>query len=112
MTSAIKERATGKAGKKEPPRPIAAARKGRLVRSVKKERIRVEFSESLLKRTDEAANRMEKNRSELIRTAVEKLLEMEEKQRFEQELAAAYTANAKLNLELAEEFAAVDREGI
>ncbi|MFZ1013328.1 MAG: ribbon-helix-helix protein, CopG family [Terracidiphilus sp.] len=79
---------------------------------MKKERILVEFSESLLKRTDEAANRMEKNRSELIRTAVEKLLEMEEKQRFEQELAAAYTANSKLNLELAEEFAAVDREGI
>jgi Arc/MetJ-type ribon-helix-helix transcriptional regulator len=55
---------------------------------------------------------MEKNRSDLIRTAVEKLLEMEEKQRLKQELASAYAANAKLSLELAEEFAVVDREGI
>jgi len=55
---------------------------------------------------------MEKNRSELIRTAVEKLLEMEEKQKFEMELAAGYAANARMNLDLAEEFASVDREGL
>ena len=112
MTSAVKARTNRKSREMETSMPIAAARKGRLVRSGKKERILVEFSESLLKRTDEAASRMEKNRSDLIRTAVEKLLEMEEKQRFEQELASAYAANAKLSLKLAEEFAVVDREGI
>jgi hypothetical protein len=30
---------------------------------------------------------------------------------FEQKLAAAYTANAPLSLEIAEEFAHIDREG-
>lgn len=93
--------------------PVAAAApRGRLVRSGKRERVLVEFSESLLKRADEAASRMEKNRSELIRIAVEKLLEMEEKRRFELELAAAYAANAQMNLDIAEEFAYIDREGI
>ena len=53
-----------------------------------------------------------KGRGYQLRTAVEKLLEMEEKQRFEQELASAYAANANLSLGLAEEFAVVDREGI
>jgi len=112
MTPTVKERTTGKTPKKEPPKLVAAAHKGRLVRSGKKERVLVEFSESLLKRTDEAASRMEKNRSELIRTAVEKLLEMEEKQKFEIELAAGYAANAQMNLDLAEEFVSVDREGL
>lgn len=85
--------------------------KNRVVRTGKRERVLVEFSESLLKRTDEAAMRMDKNRSELIRTAVEKLLEIEEKQKLEMELAAGYAANAQMNKELTEEFAAVDREG-
>jgi metal-responsive CopG/Arc/MetJ family transcriptional regulator len=78
----------------------------------KRERVLVEFSESLLKRTDAAARRMEKNRSELIRTAVERLLEAEEKQRLEMELAAGYAANAQMNQELSEEFAFVDSEGL
>jgi predicted transcriptional regulator len=112
MASAVKARTNTKSREMEPLMPVAAPRKGRLVRSGKKERILIEFSESLLKRTDEVASRMEKSRSELIRTAVENLLEMEEKQRFEQQLASAYAANAKLSLELAEEFAVVDREGI
>jgi predicted transcriptional regulator len=112
MTPTVKERTTRETPKKETPKLVAAAHKGRLVRSGKKERVLVEFSESLLKRTDEAASRMEKNRSELIRTAVEKLLEMEEKRKFEMELAAGYAANAQMNLDLAEEFASVDREGL
>lgn len=77
-----------------------------------KERVLVEFSESLLKRTDEAARHLEKNRSELIRTAVERLLDGLEKQKFDAELAVAYTANASMNLAIAEEFAPVDREGL
>ena len=89
----------------------AVAPKRRVVRSGKRERVLVEFSESLLKRTDEAAKRMGNNRSELIRRAVEKLLEAEEKRRLEEELAAGYAANARMSQELAEEFAFVDREG-
>jgi predicted transcriptional regulator len=109
MIPAAKEHATRKARKKEPSVPMAtAASKG----ARKRERVLVEFSASLLKRTDEAARRMEKNRSELIRTAVEKLLETEEKRKFEIELAAAYTANAAMNQELAEEFAWIDCEGL
>jgi hypothetical protein len=34
-----------------------------------------------------------------------------ETKRFEQELAAAYTANAPMSLEILEEFVHVDREG-
>lgn len=91
--------------------PVAAAPKGRVARPTRRERVLVEFPEGLLQRTDEAAGRLAKNRSELIRTAVEKLLEAEEKRRFEIELAAAYAANSQMNLDLIEEFASVDREG-
>jgi metal-responsive CopG/Arc/MetJ family transcriptional regulator len=89
----------------------APARKGRAIR-IGRERVLVEFSDNLLKRADEAARKMDQNRSELIRTAVERLLDEIEAKKFEQELAAAYAANAEMNLALAEEFAHVDREGL
>jgi Arc/MetJ-type ribon-helix-helix transcriptional regulator len=54
---------------------------------------------------------MGKNRSELIRTAVEEMLEKIETKRFELELAAAYTANAQVSREIMEEFVHVDSEG-
>jgi CopG family transcriptional regulator / antitoxin EndoAI len=76
-----------------------------------RERILIEFPTSLLERADNAAARLEKNRSEFIRTAVEQLLDDMEKEKFELELAAAYAANAQMNLDLAKEFAHVDREG-
>jgi Arc/MetJ-type ribon-helix-helix transcriptional regulator len=110
MNTAIKERPNSR--KKERSMLVTdVAPKGRVVRSGKRERVLVEFSESLLKRTDEAASRMGNNRSELIRTAVEKLLEADEKQRLEVELAAGYAANAQMSQELAEEFSFIDREG-
>ena len=77
----------------------------------RKERVLVEFPEALLRRADEAARSLEKNRSELIRTAVEQLLGDMETKRFESELAAAYKANSRLSVEIAEEFTHVDREG-
>lgn len=77
----------------------------------RRERVLVEFPVNLLQEADEAAAMLEKNRSELIRTALEKYLEEMKKKQLETELAAAYAANAPMNLELAEEFAAVDREG-
>ncbi|AXC11473.1 hypothetical protein ACPOL_2149 [Acidisarcina polymorpha] len=76
-----------------------------------KQRVLVEFPSSLLERADEAAARLEKSRSELIRTAVEKLLEGIEKEKFEQEMAEGYIANSAMNLSLLDEFAQVDREG-
>jgi metal-responsive CopG/Arc/MetJ family transcriptional regulator len=90
--------------------PAVHARKATRSRA-RKERVLVEFPESLLKRADEAARKLEKNRSELIRTAVEQMLAEMETKRFESELAAAYAANAKLSLKIVEEFAHVDREG-
>ena len=87
----------------------SAQRSGTL--RARKERVLIEFPGDLLKRADEAARKLDKNRSELIRTAVEQLLNEMETKRFERELAAAYAANAQMNLELAEEFAHVDREG-
>lgn len=77
-----------------------------------RERVLVEFPVSLLQRTDSAASQMEKNRSELIRTAVEEMLDRLEKTRFELELAEAYAANSPMNLELSNEFAHIDSEGL
>lgn len=88
--------------------PVSAKRKA--IRAGR-ERILIEFPVSLLHRTDNAAARLEKNRSEFIRTAVEQLLADMEKKKFELELAAAYAANAGMNQDLAKEFAHVDREG-
>ena len=90
--------------------PVAAAPKAPAVHA-RKERVLVEFPEDLLRRADEAAREMAKNRSELIRTAVEQLLEEMEAKRFAQDLAAGYKANAQLSAEIAEEFLPVDREG-
>jgi metal-responsive CopG/Arc/MetJ family transcriptional regulator len=90
--------------------PVATAPKLPVTRA-RKERILVEFPESLLKRADDTARKMGKNRSELIRTAVEQLIDEMETKQFELELAAAYTANAPLSREIMEEFVPVDREG-
>jgi metal-responsive CopG/Arc/MetJ family transcriptional regulator len=90
--------------------PLTRARKTPPA-ALRKERVLIEFPASLLKRADQAARELDKNRSELIRTAVEKMLAEMEAKEFEQKLAAAYTANAPLSLEIAEEFAHIDREG-
>jgi len=88
---------------------MSVAQKGKAGRSGKG-RVLVEFSESLLKRADDAAHKMDKNRSELIRTAVEQLLDEIETKRFEEELATAYIANAEMSLGLLDEFSHVDAE--
>jgi CopG family transcriptional regulator/antitoxin EndoAI len=90
--------------------PVAHARRTAVSRP-RKERVLVAFPESLLKRADEAARMLAKNRSELIRTAVEQMLTEMDKKRFEQELAAAYIANAQMSLEIMKEFIHVDSEG-
>ena len=82
-----------------------------LVLRSRKERVLVEFPGNLLKRADDAARKLDKNRSELIRVAVEQFLDEMETKRFELELAAAYTANAQMSQEIMEEFVHVDSEG-
>ena len=76
----------------------------------RRERVLIEFPAGLLQQTDEAARALHRNRSELIRSAVEKFLNAMEAKRFEEQMAAAYAANSKMNRKLCEEFEAVDRE--
>lgn len=77
----------------------------------RKERVLIEFPSTLLKRADEVARNLETNRSDLIRNAVERLLDEMEAKEFEQELAKAYAANAEMNRALVTEFSVVDQEG-
>ena len=102
-------RASGRSDLKSARGDIAKPKRGSV--RAGRERVLVEFPSSLLERADQAAAQLEKNRSELIRTAVEQLLEAMKKEKFELELAAAYVANSPMNLSLLEEFAHVDREG-
>jgi metal-responsive CopG/Arc/MetJ family transcriptional regulator len=90
--------------------PVVAARKSSALRA-RKERVLVEFPQTLLKRADDAARGMDKNRSELIRTAVEQMLDALETKKFEVELASAYQANAPMSMEILAEFVHVDSEG-
>jgi CopG family transcriptional regulator/antitoxin EndoAI len=76
-----------------------------------KERLLIEFPSALLARADKAAAKLEKNRSELIRSAVERMLDEFEKKELDEQLALAYAANGRINLELLEEFQNADREG-
>lgn len=75
-----------------------------------RERVLLEFPSALLRRADQAAADLDASRSELVRTAVEQLLDSIEKKRLEAELAEAYAANAAMNLELAKDFVHVDEE--
>ena len=89
---------------------VPIAQQPRVLRAGK-ERVLVEFPGNLLKRADDAARKLGKNRSELIRVAVEQLLDEMETKRFKLELAAAYTANSQMSREIMEEFVHVDSEG-
>ena len=75
-------------------------------------RIIVEFPAALLKRTDQAAAQRSTNRSQLIRRAVERLLDRLEHEQLAQELAAGYRANAARDRQICEEFGQVDAENL
>lgn len=75
-----------------------------------KERVLIEFPSAALRRADEAARAAGVSRSEFIRAAVEQRLAAIAARGFERELAEAYAANASMNLELLDEFSAIDRE--
>jgi metal-responsive CopG/Arc/MetJ family transcriptional regulator len=81
-------------------------------RPARKERVLIEFPAALLNRADLAARSAAKSRSEFIRNAVENFLVELEARKFEAELAHAYAANATHSQQLADDFAAVDMEGL
>lgn len=105
-------KSTAKAPKlKSESRRSAVAKASTKGSSPQRERVLIEFSSRLLQQTDEAARSLNRNRSELIRFAVEDFLNGIEAKKFQERLAAAYTANSHLNRDVCQEFEAVDREG-
>jgi metal-responsive CopG/Arc/MetJ family transcriptional regulator len=72
----------------------------------------VEFSEALLKETEEAASQLSTDRSKLIRSAVESYLEGLKKAQLEQALAEGYRIHGELDRQIAEEFAHSDNENL
>lgn len=75
-------------------------------------RVVVEFPEPLFRRAEQAAVELATDRSKLVRSAVERYLEVLRQRRLEAELAEGYAANAVLNREIAEEFAGLEEEGL
>jgi metal-responsive CopG/Arc/MetJ family transcriptional regulator len=72
----------------------------------------VEFPETLLKRTEEAAAKLSTDRSKLIRSAVESYLERQKRTELEAALAEGYREHADLDRQIAEEFAYSDSENL
>jgi metal-responsive CopG/Arc/MetJ family transcriptional regulator len=90
-------------------RKVSGTRRRTAPRTAKK-RILIEFPAAALRRAEEAARAEGVSRSEFIRNAVERSLEMMDASELERELAEACIANNARNLELLEEFKHVDRE--
>jgi metal-responsive CopG/Arc/MetJ family transcriptional regulator len=93
---------------------IQRKRKGRgelMPAAVATRRVHVEFPERLLAETEKAASSLATTRSSFIRAAVERYIESLRQRRMEQDLAAAYSANAELDREICREFEHVDAEG-
>lgn len=93
--------------------------KGRRTKSGKERRLStasatkkviVEFSETLLKETEQAASQLSTDRSKLIRSAVESYLKRLKKAELEQALAEGYRTHSELDRQIAEEFAYSDNE--
>ncbi len=98
-----------------------ASPKGRQTKSRKERRLStasatkkviVEFSETLLKETEEAASQQSTDRSKLIRSAVERYLENLKKAELEQALAEGYRTHGELDRQIAEQFAHSDNENL
>ena len=73
-------------------------------------RVTVELPEPLFRRAERATEELSINRSELIRQAVERFVEQLQQERLERDLIEGYSANAKLDRAIGEEFAAADYE--
>lgn len=85
-------------------------KRSRKVRATAARRVVVELPEPLFDRAERATRELSINRSELIRQAVERFVSELQRARLESELAEGYSANAKFDRAISEEFAAVDYE--
>jgi hypothetical protein len=54
---------------------------------------------------------MDRNQNDLARISLEQQSEDMDAKRFDSELASGYIANSEMSLEIAREFATVDRQG-
>lgn len=91
----------------------AKSRKERLLSTATAtKKVIVEFSETLLKETEEAASQLSTDRSKLIRSAVESYLEQLKKAKLEEALAEGYRTHGELDRQIAEEFAHSDNENL
>ena|SRR5579862_7107920 len=91
---------------------IKSGKEKRLGTATATKKVIVEFSETLLKETEEAAAQLSTDRSKLIRWAVENYLERLKKAELEKALAEGYRTHAELDRQIAEEFAHSDAENL
>lgn len=106
-------RTTQKAERAAPKgRPAKSRKERRLSPATATRKVIVEFSETLLKRTEEAASKLSTDRSKLIRAAVESYIEQQNKAELEEALAEGYREHAALDRQIAEEFAHSDSENL
>ena len=87
---------------------VRLPKRRRAVPSAATRRVVVEFPTGLLNRAEAVLPELAINRSELIRDAVERYLEIIQRAKLEQELIEGYVANAAQARSLCEEFTFVD----
>lgn len=100
------------AGRALPKGRQAKSRNERLLSTAATKKVIVEFSETLLKETEEAASQLSTDRSKLIRSAVESYLARLKKEELEEALAEGYRTHGELDRQIAEEFAHSDNENL
>jgi metal-responsive CopG/Arc/MetJ family transcriptional regulator len=93
-------------------RQTESRKERRLSTATATKKVIVEFSETLLKETEEAASQLSTDRSKLIRSAVESYLARLKKEELEEALAEGYRTHAELDRHIAEEFAYSDTENL
>jgi len=93
-------------------RQTESRKERRLSTATATKKVIVEFSETLLKETEEAASQLSTDRSKLIRSAVESYLARLKKEELEEALAEGYRTHAELDRHVAEEFAYSDTENL
>jgi metal-responsive CopG/Arc/MetJ family transcriptional regulator len=93
-------------------RQTKSRKERRLSTAIATKKVIVEFSETLLKETEEAASQLSTDRSKLIRSAVESYLEQLRKAELEIALAEGYRTHGELDRQIAEEFAHSDNENL
>lgn len=73
-------------------------------------KIVIYFPATLFRETEQAAHELSINRSVLIRSAVEMFLRTKRREKLERQIAESFSANARLDRQLATDFASVDAD--